>query len=85
MKVFVSKQAGYVGLRVPFLLEIQTSVLQELVLSINLKNRIFLAEVGYRDGGVHFDTPTGLHNISQRMRSLCRACHETINGRIKNF
>jgi hypothetical protein len=45
-----------------------------------------LADGGYRDGGVLFDTPTGLHNISQRMRSLCRAPHETtINGRIENF
>jgi hypothetical protein len=40
---------------------------------------------GYRDGGVNFVTPTGLHNIGQRMRSLCRARHETINGRIKIF
>jgi DDE superfamily endonuclease len=44
-----------------------------------------LADGGYRDGGVNFVTPTGLHNIGQRMRSLCRARHETINGRIKIF
>jgi DDE superfamily endonuclease len=48
-------------------------------------NEMVLADGGYRDGGVHFDTPTGHHNISQRMRSLCRARHETINGRMKSF
>jgi hypothetical protein len=37
------------------------------------------------DGGKKFDTPSGLHNVGQRMRSLCRARHETINGRVKKF
>jgi hypothetical protein len=44
-----------------------------------------LADGGYRDGSLHHDTPTGKHNLGQRMRSLCRARHETINGRIKSF
>jgi hypothetical protein len=29
--------------------------------------------------------PSGIHGISQRMKSLCRARHETVNGRIKTF
>jgi hypothetical protein len=82
---FASRQAGYAGSMVPFQLEIQISVLQDLVLFINWKKWKNLADCGYRDGGIHFDTLTGLHNISQRMRSLCRACHEAIDGRIKNF
>ena len=48
-------------------------------------NEKILADGGYQDAGNKFDTPTGLHNVGQRMRSLCRARHETINGRIKKF
>jgi hypothetical protein len=44
-----------------------------------------LADGGYRDGGQFFHTPTGFHNVGQRMRSLCRARHETINRRLKSF
>jgi hypothetical protein len=49
------------------------------------KKEMILADGGYRDGSTHHDTPTGLHNLGQRMRSLCRARHETINGRLKSF
>jgi hypothetical protein len=49
------------------------------------KEEKIVADGGYRDGGVKFVTPTGLHNISDRMRSLARARHETVNGRIKKF
>jgi hypothetical protein len=49
------------------------------------EKEMLLADGGYRDGRVHFDTPTGLNNPGQRMRSLCRARHETVNGKIKSF
>jgi hypothetical protein len=45
----------------------------------------FIADCGYRDGGLHADTPTGFRTPGQRMKSLVRARHETINARIKNF
>jgi DDE superfamily endonuclease len=44
-----------------------------------------LADGGYRDGGVHAVTPTGLHNEDDYMKSVARSRHETVNGRIKNF
>jgi hypothetical protein len=44
-----------------------------------------LSDKGYRDGGQYFVTPDGRNNIHQRMRSLCRARHETVNGRLKVF
>jgi DDE superfamily endonuclease len=44
------------------------------------KEERILADGGYRDDGQYFDTPTGLHNKGQCMRSLCRARHETVNG-----
>jgi hypothetical protein len=45
------------------------------------QEKIWLME----DIEMEIDTPTGLHNISQRMSSLCRACHETNNGRSKKI
>jgi DDE superfamily endonuclease len=45
----------------------------------------FIADRGYRDGGVYADTPTGYNNICQRMKSIVRARHETVNARIKNY
>ena len=44
-----------------------------------------LADGGYNDGNRFFSTPTGINDVTQRMRSLCRARHETVNGRMKNF
>ena len=44
-----------------------------------------LADGGYNDGNEFFDTPTGLNNDDQRMKSLARARHETINRRLKQW
>jgi DDE superfamily endonuclease len=44
-----------------------------------------LADKGYRDGGQYFITPDGRNGLLPRMRSLCRARHETVNGRLKVF
>jgi hypothetical protein len=45
----------------------------------------YIADRGYRDGGIYADTPTGFNNDGQRMRSCVRARHETINARIKKY
>jgi hypothetical protein len=45
----------------------------------------YVADRGYRDGGLHADTPTGFNNPKQRMQSLVRARHETLNSRLKKF
>jgi hypothetical protein len=45
----------------------------------------FVADGGYRDGGVFADTPTGLNTPHQRQNGLARARHETVNSRFKIF
>ena len=45
----------------------------------------FVADGGYRDGGVYADTPSGLNTPEQRQKRLVRARHETVNSRFKNF
>jgi hypothetical protein len=49
------------------------------------EGEMVVADGGYRDGRVFADTPTGMNNADQRMKSIVRARHETVNGRIKNF
>lgn len=46
---------------------------------------MLLADGGYADGGQYFDTPTGLNNAGQYMRSVARARHETVNRRFKEW
>jgi hypothetical protein len=46
---------------------------------------MFLADGGYRDGGVYAETPNGLNTFDQRMKSVARARHETVNARMKNW
>jgi hypothetical protein len=45
----------------------------------------FVADGGYRDGGIYAETPNGLNNDDQRMKRLARARHETVNKRLKQF
>lgn len=44
-----------------------------------------VADGGYNDGYEFFDTPTGINDNEQYMRSIARARHETINNRLKNY
>lgn len=44
-----------------------------------------LADGGYRDGRVYCETPTGLNNDDQKMKSIARSRHETMNRRLKQF
>jgi hypothetical protein len=39
----------------------------------------YVADRGYRDGGLYADMPTGFNNPGQRMHSIVRARHETVN------
>jgi hypothetical protein len=45
----------------------------------------YIADRGYRDGGLYADTPSGYNNPSQRMKAIVRARHESFNSRIKKF
>lgn len=49
------------------------------------KDEKILADGGYSDKNVFFDTPTGYRSPFQRMKKLARARHETVNKRIKQF
>lgn len=44
-----------------------------------------LADSGYRDGRVHFITPSGHNNYSSYMQTVIRARHETVNSRMRIF
>lgn len=48
-------------------------------------DEMILADSGYRDKGEYFDTPTGLNNKGQYMRSIARSRHEIFNSRVKRF
>jgi hypothetical protein len=50
-----------------------------------LPGEMFVADRGYRDGGVHAMTPTGYNTPGERMKSIVRARHESVNGRLKKF
>jgi hypothetical protein len=43
---------------------------------------MYLADGGYSDGHIFADTPNGLNDWDQRMKSVCRARHETVNSRM---
>lgn len=44
-----------------------------------------LADGGYNDNGIFFETPTGLNNFDQRMKAKARARHECVNRRFKQW
>lgn len=46
---------------------------------------LYLADGTYRDGNGFAETPNGLNNADQRMKSIARARHERVNGMLKNF
>jgi hypothetical protein len=50
-----------------------------------LPGEMFVADRGYRDGGIHAQTPTGYNTSGERMRSVVRARHERINSTLKKF
>jgi DDE superfamily endonuclease len=45
----------------------------------------YIADSGYKDGGEHSITPSGINNQFEKMAAAARARHENINGRIKVF
>jgi hypothetical protein len=45
----------------------------------------YLADGGYNDGGNYSETPNGLNNQDQKMKSDARARHETVNGLFKHW
>lgn len=45
----------------------------------------YLADGGYKDGGVFAVTPNGLNSTEQQMKKIVRARHETVNRRLKQF
>lgn len=45
----------------------------------------YIGDGGYYDGEQWSDTPTGLHEFSDRQKSVVRARHETINRRFKQW
>lgn len=45
----------------------------------------FLADGGYRDGGLYAETPTGANKEDQRMKQVARARHETVNSLLKRW
>jgi len=44
-----------------------------------------IGDGGYRDNRNYFWTPTGLNRLEDRMQSIARARHETVNARLKKF
>jgi hypothetical protein len=45
----------------------------------------YIADSGYIDGGKFAFTPNGLNDADQRLQTVLRARHETVNGRLKRF
>jgi DDE superfamily endonuclease len=45
----------------------------------------FLADGGYRDGGLYAVTPSGVNNAEERMNQVARARHETVNSLLKRW
>jgi DDE superfamily endonuclease len=54
-----------------------------LLESSEFEDEMALADGGYQDGYLHFETPTGEVNEDQHMKGIARARHETINRRFK--
>ena len=46
---------------------------------------MYVADGGYRDGFVRAETPNGLNDEDQWMKSIARARHETLNSRFKQY
>jgi DDE superfamily endonuclease len=45
----------------------------------------FVADGGYRDGGLYAVTPSGVNDEQERMNQLARARHETVNSLLKRW
>jgi hypothetical protein len=59
---------------------------ERLTLSLEIsefEDEMVLADGGYQDGYLHFETPTGEVNEDQHMKGIARARHETITRRFK--
>jgi hypothetical protein len=61
------------------------TIARHLLIPELLPGEMFIADRGYRDGYTYADTPTGWISPAQRMKSVVRARHETVNSRIKKF
>ena len=59
-------------------------IAQDVILHYLDDGEKLLADGGYR-GDERIITPDGLNNSVSRIRSVCRARHENINARLKNF
>lgn len=46
---------------------------------------MYVADGSYQDGYIHAETPSGLNNDDEWMKSCARARQETINSRFKLF
>jgi hypothetical protein len=55
-------------------------IVRDRLIHFLLPGEKYVADRGYRDGGLYADTPTGFNNPGQRMRSIVRARHETVNA-----
>ena len=50
-----------------------------------LPGEMIVADSGYRIQGSCFSTPSGNNTANQRMQSVARSRHETVNARFKKF
>ena len=48
-------------------------------------NECYVGDGGYYEGRQWAETPTGYNNHEQKMDTLARACHETVNRQFKQF
>jgi hypothetical protein len=64
-------------------LKIARERLTLLLEASEFEGEMALADGGYQDGWLYFETPTGENNEDQRMKATARARHETINRRFK--
>ena len=48
-------------------------------------NEKYIADGGYADGGQWSETPNGMNNEFEHMKSTVRSRHETVNARFKRW
>jgi hypothetical protein len=57
---------------------------ESLIFSLD-DGEMYCADGGYQDGRQYSETPTGMNNYDQWMKSIARSRHETVNSRFKRF
>jgi hypothetical protein len=60
-------------------------IARDKLIQLLLPGEQFVADRGYRDGGIYACTPTGYNTPGERMRGIVRARHEGVNGCLKKF